>query len=60
MRRDTMNDAERRTQEDGQTMTEYAVVLTVITLAILLTFQLLGDTNAGLIQQIVGILQPGG
>jgi Flp pilus assembly pilin Flp len=59
MHRDTTTDAARDDREQGQTMTEYAVVLSVITLAILLTIQLLGDTNAGLIQQVVDALKRG-
>ena len=52
MHRDNSSDAERNQEEAGQTMAEYAVVLSVITLAILLTIQLLGDTSGGIIQQV--------
>ncbi len=55
MHRDTNLDAARRS-EDGQTMAEYAVVLTVITLGIMLTIQLLGDTAGGLIERVANEL----
>lgn len=42
--------------ERGQTMVEYAMVLSVITLAIMLTFQLIGNSAGGLIGDIVDIL----
>ena len=51
MHRDTHRDAARRS-EDGQTMAEYAIVISVITLAILLSIQALGDSAGGLIQQV--------
>ncbi|MCW2921864.1 MAG: hypothetical protein JWL76_1738 [Thermoleophilia bacterium] len=55
MHRDTTTDAARRS-EDGQTMAEYAIVLAVITLSIMLSMQLLGDTAGGLMQRVVSIL----
>lgn len=55
MHRDTTTDAARRSEE-GQTMAEYAVVLSVITLAILLSVQLLGDTAGGLIERVADVL----
>ena len=51
MHRDTSTDAARRS-EDGQTMAEYAMVLAVITLAILLSIQALGDAAGGVMQQV--------
>lgn len=57
MHRDIDTDAERRTeQERGQTMVEYAVVLTVITIAIMTTMVLLGDTAGGLVNQVAEAL----
>ena len=55
MHRDTTTDAARRS-EDGQTMAEYAIVLAVITLGIMLSVQLLGDTAGGLIQRVADAL----
>jgi Flp pilus assembly pilin Flp len=43
-------------RSDGQTMTEYAVVLAVITPAIILAFGALSGAAAGAIQSIVGAL----
>ncbi len=54
MHRDTTTDAARRS-EDGQTMAEYAIVLAVITLAIMLSMQLLGDTAGGLIERVAAV-----
>jgi Flp pilus assembly pilin Flp len=51
MHRDTTTDAARRT-EDGQTMAEYAIVLAVITIGIMLSIQLLGNTAGGLIELV--------
>ena len=48
-------DAARRS-EDGQTMAEYAVVLTVITLAILLTIQMLGDAAGDMLETVAELL----
>ena len=45
-----------RTQEQGQTMAEYAMVLSVITLAIMLTIVLIGDSAGGIIQQVADVL----
>ncbi len=56
MHRDTTTDAARRSEEAGQTMAEYAVVLSVISISILLTIQLLGDMSGGLVQKVVDIL----
>ena len=55
MHRDTHRDAARRS-EDGQTMAEYAIVLAVITLAIMLSIQALGDTAGGLMQEVADFL----
>ena len=44
------------TREEGQTMTEYAVILAVITPAIILAFSLLSGTTQGMINSIVGAL----
>ena len=54
MHRESNSDAARRS-EDGQTLAEYAVVLSVITLAILLAFQLIGDTSAGIIDRVIAV-----
>ena len=43
-------------REEGQTMTEYAVILAVITPAIILAFSLLSGTTQGMINSIVGAL----
>jgi Flp pilus assembly pilin Flp len=56
MHRGNNRDMTPRHGEDAQTMTEYAVVLSVITLAIMLTIQLLGDSSGRLIQQVVDAL----
>lgn len=57
MHRDTTTDAARHHGEEvGQTMAEYAVVLTVITLGIMLSVQLLGDTAGGLIERVAAVL----
>lgn len=55
MHRETSTDAARRS-EDGQTMAEYAIVLAVITLAIMLSMQLLGDTAGNLMQEVADVL----
>ena len=44
------------TREEGQTMTEYAVVLAVITPAIILAFSVLSGSVQGMISSIVGAL----
>ncbi len=54
MHRDTNADAARRS-EDGQTMAEYAIVLAVITLAVMLAMQLLGDTAGSLIERVTAV-----
>lgn len=56
MNRDAITDAEARMEERGQTMVEYAVVLAVITITILVTIQLLGDTSGGLISRVANVL----
>ena len=56
MHRGNSNDRTPRHGEDAQTMTEYAVVLSVITLAIMLTIQLLGDSSGNLINEVVDAL----
>ena len=43
-------------REEGQTMTEYAVVLAVITPAIVLAFTVLSGATQGMINSIVGAL----
>jgi Flp pilus assembly pilin Flp len=43
-------------RSDGQTMTEYAVVLAIITPAIILAFGALSGAAANAIQSIVGAL----
>ncbi len=43
-------------REEGQTMTEYAVILAVITPAIILAFSLLSGSAQGMISSIVGAL----
>ena len=45
-----------RRSETGQTMTEYAVILGVITPAIVLAFAMLGDAIVPLIDRIIGFL----
>lgn len=52
MHGDAMPKAAARGEERGQTMAEYAMVLAVITLAVLLSFQALGDAAAGAIDVI--------
>jgi Flp pilus assembly pilin Flp len=42
--------------EQGQTMAEYAVVLGVITLAIVASFSLLSDAAGAAIEAIVGLV----
>jgi Flp pilus assembly pilin Flp len=42
-------------REGGQTAAEYAVVLTVITLAIVTTFGVLSGSIQGLFGQVVGL-----
>lgn len=57
MHRDTTTDAARHHgTEAGQTMAEYAIVLAVITLGIMLAIQLLGDTAGGLIERVAEML----
>ena len=43
-------------REEGQTMTEYAVILAVITPAIILAFSLLSGSTQGMITSIIGAL----
>lgn len=43
-------------EEAGQTMVEYAVVLAVITAAIVATISLLASTTDGLYQQVISVL----
>lgn len=56
MHRDINADAAPRTREQGQTMAEYAMVLAVITLGIMLTIQLLGNSAGGLIERVADLL----
>ena len=56
MNRDPDMDADPASGESGQTLVEYAAVLAVITIAILLTVQLIGDSSGALIQKVVQIL----
>ena len=41
-------------REDGQTMSEYAIVLAVITPAIVLAFAALSDSVAGAVNSLLG------
>jgi len=43
-------------REEGQTMTEYAVVLAVITPAIVLAYTVLSGSLEGMINSVVGLL----
>lgn len=45
-----------RVGESGQTLAEYATVLSVITLAILLTIIAIGDAAGGIIQGVADII----
>jgi Flp pilus assembly pilin Flp len=56
MNRDLRTDAEPLSGERGQTMVEYAVVLSVITVAILTTIVLIGDSAGGLIDKVAQFL----
>ena len=56
MHRETTKDVAPRTREQGQTMAEYAMVLAVITLGIMLTIQLLGNSAGRLINQVANLL----
>lgn len=56
MHRESEQFAELRSEERGQTMVEYAVVLSVITITILVTIMALGDTSASLVNQVVDVL----
>jgi Flp pilus assembly pilin Flp len=42
-------------RESGQTMAEYAVVLAVITVAIMMLFVALGDTAGGVVQRVADL-----
>jgi len=57
MNRDPDMDAEPTTGESGQTLVEYAAVLAVITIAILLTVQLIGDSSGALIHKVADFLK---
>ena len=57
MNRDPDPDAEPTTGESGQTLVEYAAVLAVITIAILLTVQLIGDSSGALIHKVADFLK---
>jgi len=50
-----MQKLHRLAQEDGQTMSEYATVLTVITLACLAAFGLLAAASTGAIGRVAGL-----
>lgn len=56
MHRDATTAAAPRTEERGQTMAEYAMVLTIITIGILLTIQLVGDSAGQVIEVVAGYL----
>ncbi|MEO6866457.1 MAG: hypothetical protein ABI200_00370 [Gaiellales bacterium] len=56
MHRDPTEDAAPRTMEQGQTMAEYAVVLTVITTTVIATIILLGNTTGIAIEKIAARL----
>ena len=45
---------ELRTREEGQTMSEYATVLTVITIACLTAFALLATSATGAYERVAG------
>jgi hypothetical protein len=47
---------DRLTPQDGQTMTEYATVLTVVTIACLAAFALLAAASTGAIRRVAGLL----
>ena len=57
MNRDPDMDAEPTSGESGQTLVEYAAVLAVITIAILLTVQLIGDSSGALIHKVADFLK---
>ena len=53
MHRDSQHDAGRRHEgERGQTMAEYAVVLSVITIIVMAAIILLGDSAGGIINEV--------
>ena len=43
-------------REEGQTMAEYGVVLTVITLAVVMVFTALSDGVIGAINKVIGLI----
>ena len=43
-------------EESGQTMAEYAIVLGVITIAVVATFALVGSMTSGLISSVIPLL----
>lgn len=43
-------------RESGQTMVEYAMVLSLITIAIMLSLVLIGDSAGGLVNRLVEYL----
>ena len=51
---------ERMRNEEGQTMAEYAVVLAVITIAIVVTLGLLSGSIDGALQAVRDVLPGGG
>lgn len=57
MNRASRTDAEPLAGERGQTMVEYAVVLSVITIAILTSIVLIGDSAGGLVEKVANILK---
>ena len=46
----------RRSTESGQTMTEYAVILTMITVTIVASFGLLGNAAASAINGVISAM----
>ncbi|MCW2923336.1 MAG: Flp/Fap pilin component [Thermoleophilia bacterium] len=56
MQRRTWGGAAPRTDEDGQTMVEYAVVLAVITIAIVVGFMTLGNSAGSLMDKVTTYL----
>ncbi|MCZ4495436.1 MAG: hypothetical protein JWM25_19 [Thermoleophilia bacterium] len=56
MHRVTPSAAAPRDGERGQTMAEYAMVLAVITLAVLLTIIALGDAAGGTVNEVADAL----
>ena len=56
MHRDPSAAADGRSAERGQTMVEYAVVLSVITVAIMVTLMAIGDGAGAIFEQIADVV----